>query len=82
MCDESPGSRSCRCAQIGAMPLLITRSWNSRRLNADPRYCDCRSRDRVHKYKFLRTLLRLIPGPVSQGRPGSKHSGRPCRLGA
>ena len=30
----SPGSSSCRCAHHGAMPLVITRSWNSRRLNA------------------------------------------------
>ena len=32
----SPGSSSCRCAQIGAMPFVITRSWNSRRLNVAP----------------------------------------------
>src|SRR5207302_5988677 len=25
---ESPGSRSCRCARHGAMPFVITRSWN------------------------------------------------------
>ena len=33
----SPGSSSCRCAHHGAMPLVMTRSWNSRRLNAAPR---------------------------------------------
>ncbi len=33
----SPGSSNCRCAHHGAMPLVITRSWNSRRSKALPR---------------------------------------------
>ena len=28
----SPGSNNCRCAHHGAMPLVITRSWNSRQV--------------------------------------------------
>jgi len=34
--DVSPGSNSCRCAQIGAMPFVMNRSWNSRSENLGP----------------------------------------------
>ena len=34
--DASPGRSSCRCAQMGAMPFVMIRSWNARRLNVAP----------------------------------------------
>ncbi|MEZ5420938.1 MAG: hypothetical protein R2708_26850 [Vicinamibacterales bacterium] len=42
----SPDSNSWRCAHSGAMPLVITCWWNSRRLNAAPRACPTSSRSR------------------------------------